>query len=170
MESESLPKLIELLSVQQINIHEINDNTEKFITAKETSKTNKTKLNHQQDYRIPLSDSFETLAITNRDQDKPKPTDEDYSMISLFDRAASKRTQKTLLTKRHKQPKAHITNYQYEESLEQRKALVVPGRKTCSVATKFGKKNCVIVDSHLSRIKRSIFQKSALVNLALILV
>ena len=49
MESESLPKSIELLSVQQINIHETNDNTEKFITAKETSKTNKTKLNHQQD-------------------------------------------------------------------------------------------------------------------------
>ena len=91
-------------------------------------------------------------------------------MISLFDRAASKRTQKKLLTKRHKQPKAHITNYQYEESLEQRKALVVPGRKTYSVATKLGKKNCVIVDSHLNRIKRSIFQKLALVNLALILV
>ena len=42
MESESLLKVIELLSVQQKNI-----------TVKETGKSNKNKLNHQQDYQIP---------------------------------------------------------------------------------------------------------------------
>ena len=41
MESESLLKVIELLSVQQINTHEANDNTENFITVKETVKTRK---------------------------------------------------------------------------------------------------------------------------------
>ena len=43
MELESLLKVTELLSVQQKNI-----------TVKETGKSNKSKLNHQQDYRIPL--------------------------------------------------------------------------------------------------------------------
>ena len=52
LESESLLKVIEFLSVQQINTREINDNTEKFITVKEASKNKKNKLNHQQDYRI----------------------------------------------------------------------------------------------------------------------
>ena len=56
MEPESLLKVIELLSVQQVNTLEINDNTE----IKETSKNKKTKLNLQQDYRIPLRNSFQT--------------------------------------------------------------------------------------------------------------
>ena len=41
IESESLLKVIELLSVQQINTREINDSTENFIAVKETSKTRK---------------------------------------------------------------------------------------------------------------------------------
>ena len=36
-------KVIELLSVQQINNRKINDNTENFITVKETTKNKKTK-------------------------------------------------------------------------------------------------------------------------------
>ena len=51
--SQSLLKVIELLSVQQINTHEANDNTGNFITVKETGKNKKIKLNHQQDSRIP---------------------------------------------------------------------------------------------------------------------
>ena len=54
MESESLLKVIELLSVKLINTREINDNTENLITVNETGEYKKTKLNHQQDYRIPL--------------------------------------------------------------------------------------------------------------------
>ena len=38
MELESLLKVIELLSVQQINTLEINENTESFIKVKETDK------------------------------------------------------------------------------------------------------------------------------------
>ena len=52
MESESLLKVIELLSVQQINTHEANDSTENVITVKETGKNKKIKLNYQQDSRI----------------------------------------------------------------------------------------------------------------------
>ena len=65
MESESLLKVIELLSVQQINTREINDNTENFITVKETGKNKKNKLNHQQDYRIPQKNSFELFPSKN---------------------------------------------------------------------------------------------------------
>ena len=54
IESESLLIVIELLSVQQINTREIKDNTENFIAVKETSKNKQTKLNHQQNCRIPL--------------------------------------------------------------------------------------------------------------------
>ena len=54
IESQSLLKVIELLSVQQINTHEANDNTGNFITVKETGKSKKIKLNHEQDSRIPL--------------------------------------------------------------------------------------------------------------------
>ena len=54
MKSESLLKVIELLSVQQINTHESNDNTENFIAIRETGKNKKIKLNHQPDSRIPL--------------------------------------------------------------------------------------------------------------------
>ena len=52
MESESLLKVYDLLSVHQINTREINDNTENFMTVKETGKNKKTKLNHQQGHRI----------------------------------------------------------------------------------------------------------------------
>ena len=38
MELESLLKVIELLSVQQVNTLEINENTESFIKVKETDK------------------------------------------------------------------------------------------------------------------------------------
>ena len=41
MESESLLKVIEFLSVQQINTREIKDSTENFITVKRTVKTRK---------------------------------------------------------------------------------------------------------------------------------
>ena len=44
MESEPLIKVTDLLSVQQINTHEINGNTDKFITLKETGKSRKNKL------------------------------------------------------------------------------------------------------------------------------
>ena len=37
-ESESLLKVIELLSVQRINTHKANDNTENLITVNETGK------------------------------------------------------------------------------------------------------------------------------------
>ena len=79
IESVSLLKVIELLSVQQINAHEINDNTENFIAVKETGKNKKIKLNHHQDYRIPLRNSFEILPIEEY-QDKPEPNDEENSM------------------------------------------------------------------------------------------
>ena len=39
VESKLLLKIIELLSVQQINTHEHNNNTENFIAVKETGKT-----------------------------------------------------------------------------------------------------------------------------------
>ena len=41
MESESLLKVIEFLSVQQINTREIKGSTENFITVKRTVKTRK---------------------------------------------------------------------------------------------------------------------------------
>ena len=159
IESESLLKVTELLSVQQINTREINDNTENFITVKETGKNKKMKLNHQQDSRIPLRNSFEILPIEEC-QDKPEPTDKEKSMSPSFDHTPSKRRQKKQSPKHNKQPEAYITNNQYEEPLLQRKVRIVPGRITYLEATKFGKKICVIGDSHLNRIKRNIFQKS----------
>ena len=54
----------------------------------------------------------------------------------------------------------NITNNQYEEPLIQRKARIVPGRRTYLEATRFGKEICVIGDSHLNKIKRNISQKS----------
>ena len=42
MKIQSLLKVIELLSVQQINTREINNNTEKFVTVKKPVKTRKT--------------------------------------------------------------------------------------------------------------------------------
>ena len=65
-----------------------------------------------------------------------------------------------LPVKHHKQPEAYITNNQYEEPLEQKKACTVPGMRACAEATNFSKKICVIGDSQLNRIKRNIFQKS----------
>ena len=47
MESESLLKVIDMLSVQQINTHEANNNTENFTTVTETGKNKRIKLNHQ---------------------------------------------------------------------------------------------------------------------------
>ena len=66
---------------------------------------------------------------------------------------------KKQLTKHNKQPEAYITNEQFEEPLDQKKARIVPGRRTYSEGAKFGKNICVIGDSHLNRIKRSFFQK-----------
>ena len=80
MESESLLKVTELLSVQEINTHEANDNTENFITVKETGKNKKIKLNRRQDSRIPLRNSFEILPI-EKCHDKPEPIDEENSML-----------------------------------------------------------------------------------------
>ena len=94
----------------------------------------------------------------------------DFNKVALhtispsFDHTPSKRRQKSShlsqLPKHNKQPEAYITNNQYEETLVQRKARIVPGSRTYSEATKFGKKICVIRDSYLNRIKRNIFQKS----------
>ena len=123
MESESLLKVIELLSVQQINTREINDSTENFIAVKETSKNKKTKLNHHQDYRIPLRNSFEILP-TEECQDKPEPTDEENTISPSLDHAPGKRRQKKQSTKHNKQPEAYITNAQYEEPLEQKESTV----------------------------------------------
>ena len=100
-ESESSLKVSELLSFQQINAREINDNTENFIAAKETGKSKKTKLNHYQDYIIPLRNSFEILPIEEC-QDKPEPNDEEKSMSPSFDHPPSKRRQKKQSTKHNK--------------------------------------------------------------------
>ena len=81
-------------------------------------------------------------------------------MLPSFDHAPSKRRQKKQLAKHNKQPEACSNNEQYEKPHEQNKAHTVPGRRTHSEETKFGKKICVIGDSHLNRIKRNIFQKS----------
>ena len=92
-------------------------------------------------------------------QDKPEPNDEEKSMSPLFDHTPSKRRQKKQSAKHNKQPEANIKtnnmkNFCTEESM------YIPGRRTYVEATKFGKKICVIGDSHLNRITRNIFQKS----------
>ena len=94
MKSEYLLKVTELLSVQQIDTHEANDNTENFITVKGAGKNKKIKLDHQQDSRIPLRNSFEILP-SEECQDKPEPTDEENSMSPSFDHTPSKRRQKS---------------------------------------------------------------------------
>ena len=154
MESESLLKVIELLSVQNINTHKANNNTKNFIKVKGIRKNKKKKLNHQQDSRISLRNSFEILPIEEC-QDKPEPNEK--SMSPSFDHTPSKRRQKKQSTTHNKKPEANITNNQYEEPLVQRKAHIVLGRRTNVEATKFGKKICVIGDSHLNRTKRNIF-------------
>ena len=93
MESESFLEAIELLSVQQINTHEAKDNAENFITVKRAGKNTKIKLNHQQDSRIPLRNSFEILPIEEC-QDKPETNGEGKSMSPSFDHTPSKRRQK----------------------------------------------------------------------------
>ena len=97
MESESLLKVIELLSVQQINTHEDNGNTENFTTVKETPKNKKIKLIHQQDSRIQLRNSFEIFPIEEC-QDKLEPTDKENSMSPSFHHTPSKRRQKKAVT------------------------------------------------------------------------
>ena len=119
IEPESLFKLIELLPVQQTNAREINDNTENFIAVKETVKNKKTKLNHHQDYRIPLRNSFEILLIEEC-QGKQEPNDEENSVSPSFDHApVAKRREEKQSTKHNKQPEAYITSEQYEEPVEQ---------------------------------------------------
>ena len=147
-----------MFSVQQINTREINDNTKNFITVKETGKSKNTKLNHHQGCRNTLRNTSEIFPIIEF-QEKPEPTAEENSMSPSFDHASSKRIQKKLSTKHNKQPEAYITNERYQEPLEQRKARIAPGRRTYLEATEFGKKVCIIGDSHLNRIKRNIFQK-----------
>ena len=109
-----------MLSVQQINTPEANNNTENFIAVKETGKNKKIKLNPQQDSRIALRNSFGILS-TEVYQDKTEPTDEENAMSSSFDHTSSKRRQKKQSPKHNKQPGAYITNNQYEEPLVRRK-------------------------------------------------
>ena len=71
-----------------------------------------------------------------------------------------KEDKKNQSPRHNKQPEAYITNNQYKKPLVRRKTRIVPGRRTYSEATKFGKKTCIIGDSHLNRIKSSTFQKS----------
>ena len=122
MESKSLFKVIELLSVQQKNTREIKDNEENFITVKETGKNKKSKLNHHQDYRIPLRNSFEILPI-EEGQDKPEPTDEENTMLPSLDHAPGKRRQKKQSTKHNKQPEASLLTNNMKNPLNRRKAL-----------------------------------------------
>ena len=70
-----------------------------------------TKLNHQQDCRIPLRNSLE-LPIEEF-QERPEPTDEENLMLTLFDHVPSERRQKKQSIKHNKQPEAYITNEQY---------------------------------------------------------
>ena len=95
---------------QLINTREINDNTEKFITVKETGKSKESKLNHQQDYRLLPRNSSEALPIEEC-QDIPEPTEEDNSMLPSFNHATKKKSgQEKWSTKHHKQPEIYITN------------------------------------------------------------
>ena len=105
-----------------------------------------------------MSNSLETLSIVEH-QEEREHTDEGNSMLRSFDLAISERRQENQSTKHQKEPEPYITNNQYEEPLEQRKTGIVPGKRTYSEASKFRKKICFIGDSHVSRIKRNIFQK-----------
>ena len=100
IESETLLKVTKLLSVQQKNTQEIN-NKENIIAVTEISKNKKAKLNHRQNYKIPLTNSFEILTIEEC-QDKPEPTDKETSMSPSFDHAPSKKRQKKQSTKHNK--------------------------------------------------------------------
>ena len=152
-------------TLKLVHTREIDKNIVKKIhkTVKETGRSKKNKLSHQQDYKIPLSNSFETLPIEEC-HDTPEPADEDNSVLFSFDDATNKRRLKKQSTKYHKQPEAYITNNQSEEHLQQKKERTVRGKRTYAEVTKFEKENCVIGDSHLNRIRRNIFQK--LVNRA----
>ena len=80
-------------------------------------------------------------------------------MSPSFDHTPCKKRWKKQPNKHNKQPEANITKNQYEEPIAQRKARIVTRRRTYAEATKFGKKICVISDSHLNKIKRNTFQK-----------
>ena len=82
-------------TLKLVHTREIDKNITKKIrkTVKETGKSKKNKLSHHQDYKIPLSNSFETPPIEEC-QDTPEPADEDNSMLPSFDDAANKRRQK----------------------------------------------------------------------------
>ena len=90
IERESLLKVIELLSSQQIHTSETKVNAKTFIELKETSNNKKNKLKHQQDYRIPLRTKFEILPIKEC-QDEPDTTNEENFMLPSLDHATSKR-------------------------------------------------------------------------------
>ena len=51
-------------------------------------------------------------------------------MFPSFDHVSSKGRQKEQSTKYNKQPEAYITNKQYEEPIEQKKARITPDRRT----------------------------------------
>ena len=57
-------------------------------------------------------------------------------MSLSFEYPSGKRRQKRELTKRHKQPKAYITNNKQEEPLEHNNARIVLGKRTYAEATK----------------------------------
>ena len=63
----------------------------------ETFKSKKNKLRHQQYYRIPLNNSFETLPIEEC-QGQPDPTDKDGSIILSFDHGTSKKKTEKAVT------------------------------------------------------------------------
>ena len=94
-------------------------------------------MNHQQDYRVTLSNVFEILLIAEC-QDKPEPIDRDNSMSFNLD---------------------HTKN-QHLEPFEETNPRIVPDNRTYQEATMFGKKVWIIGDNHLSRMKRNIFKKS----------
>ena len=116
-----------MISVQQINTRKINGNTENFIAVTETGRSEKNKLKHQQDFKIPLSNAFETL-LTKKCQDKLEFTVEEKSILPSFNHPISKRRQKEQSTKHHKQPEAYITNNQHEDPFQQNSSRMVPGK------------------------------------------
>ena len=74
-------------------------------------------MNHQQDYRVTLSNVFEILLIAER-QDKPEPIDRDNSMPSYLD---------------------HTKN-QHLEPFEETNPRIVPDNRTYQEVPMFGKK------------------------------
>ena len=95
---------------------------------KKPGKNKKTKLNHQQNHRIPLRNSFEILSIEEY-QDKQLLMRTTPMLPSFYD-APSKRRQKKQ-SKHNKQPEAYITNGKKNNKKKQN-TRIVPGRKTYS--------------------------------------